>query len=150
MTNFVDIKVNIRKGYYPRLGSGSGRVVFDMKNGYVVKAAKNRRGIAQNKAECTIAKNTHSSMFAKIIEVSDDYHFVIMEKAERINSFTEIWKYYNVKNNRELANLDRFKDLYSEHELLMSDLYRTKNWGSVKGKPVIIDYGFTQETRKLY
>ena len=150
MASFNNIKENINKGNYPRLGSGSGRVVFDLKNGYVIKAARNKRGIAQNKAECAIAKNDHSSMFAKIIDVSEDYHFVIMEKADRIKSISEVWRYYKVRNNRELSSLESFQKICSKHDLLMSDLYRRMNWGLVKGKPVIIDYGFTKETKKLY
>ncbi len=150
MAGFDIIIENIHKGKYPRLGSGSGRVVFDLENGYVIKAAKNRRGIAQNKAECAIAKSDHSNMFAKIIDVSKDYHFVVMEKADRVQSISVVWRYYKVRNNRELSGLDPFKRICSKHELLMSDLYRRMNWGLVKGKPVIIDYGFTKETKKLY
>lgn len=150
MASFNDIRENLKKGNYPRLGMGSGRVVFDLRNGYVIKAAKNRRGIAQNKAECAIAKNDHSNMFAKIIDASEDYHFVIMEKADRVRSISEVWRYYKVRNNRELSGLEPFQKICSKHDLLMSDLYRRMNWGLVKGKPVIIDYGFTKETKKLY
>ncbi|MDF2511720.1 MAG: hypothetical protein K0S04_1586 [Herbinix sp.] len=150
MASFNGLRENINKGKYPRLGAGSGRVVFDLKNGYVIKAAKNKKGIAQNKAECAIAKNDQSSMFAKIIDVSEDYHFVIMEKADHVRSISEVWRYYEVRNNRELASLESFQKICTKHDLLMSDLYRRMNWGIVKGKPVIIDYGFTKETKKLY
>ncbi len=150
MASFNNIRENINKGNYPRLGAGSGRVVFDLKNGYVIKAAKNKRGIAQNKAEYAIAKNDHSGMFARIVGVSEDYHFVIMEKADRVKSISEVWRYYKVRNNRELSGLESFQKICAKHDLLMSDLYRRMNWGVVKGKPVIIDYGFTKETKKLY
>ncbi len=150
MASFNNIRDNINKGNYPRLGAGSGRVVFDLKNGYVIKAAKNKRGIAQNKAECAIAKNDHSGMFARIVGVSEDYHFVIMEKADRVKSISEVWRYYKVRNNRELSSLESFQKICTKHDLLMSDLYRRMNWGVVKGKLVIIDYGFTKETKKLY
>lgn len=36
---------------YDLIGRGSGRAVFDLKDGSVLKLAYNRKGIAQNKAE---------------------------------------------------------------------------------------------------
>ena len=44
---FNEIKLNITRGYYRYIGSGSGRQVFDLENGYVIKMAKNR-GVSQN------------------------------------------------------------------------------------------------------
>ncbi|HHX11997.1 MAG TPA: hypothetical protein GX731_04185, partial [Clostridiales bacterium] len=46
--DFDSIIMNIGKGNYQFIGSGSGRRVYDLGNGYVVKVAKNNRGIAQN------------------------------------------------------------------------------------------------------
>ena len=54
-SEFNQIKLNIKRGYYRYIGSGSGRQVFDLENGYVVKVAKNKAGIAQNKSEYKIS-----------------------------------------------------------------------------------------------
>ena len=39
---FSQIMLRIKRGYYRYIGSGSGRKVFDLGNGYVIKVAKNR------------------------------------------------------------------------------------------------------------
>ena len=151
MVDFDNITQNIKRGnYYTVIGSGSGRIVFDMGNGYVVKMAKNKKGIAQNKAEYQIATADHSDLFAKIVTVSEGYRYLIMEKAKQIRSIAEVWKYFHVNNNRELSRLDLFQNITQKYDLLMGDLYRKTSWGFVKEKLVIIDYGFTRETKKLY
>ena len=66
--DFRQIYSDIRRGFYKYLGVGSGRVVFDLENGNVVKVALNRRGIAQNEAEYKIALTNDSHLFAKIFQ----------------------------------------------------------------------------------
>ena len=73
-----------------------------------------------------------------------------MEKAVRIRDFSEVRKYFNVKSNRELFQLEEIKSVFPNHNLLLNDLYRTSNWGMIKNRPVIIDYGFTQSVRRKY
>ena len=43
LIDFETMRLNIRKGYYPYLGAGSGRIVYDLGNGYVVKVSKNSK-----------------------------------------------------------------------------------------------------------
>lgn len=148
--NFDMIILNIRKRNYQYIGSGSGRVVYDLGNGYVVKVAKNNKGIAQNKAESHISSSDHSNLFAKTIKVSEDFRLLIMEKAVRIRDFSEVRKYYNVIRNRELFQLEEIKSVILNHSLLQNDLYRTSSWGMLNQRPVIIDYGFTQQVRRNY
>ena len=148
--NFEKINQEIRQGKYRFLGSGSGRYVYDLDNGYVVKEARNRKGLAQNEAECRIYHHSHSDLLARIYDVSDKYAYVIMEKADKINSMTDVWKYYNVRNGHEFFHTNQFRDLYYTYNLLPNDLYRRTSWGIVNGKPLIIDYGYTSETRKYY
>lgn len=148
--DFEEIKSNIRKGNFRLIGSGTGRNVYDLGNGYVVKIAKNKRGFIQNESEIRIATIDHSHVFAKVLSSSDEYDYLIMEKAERINSISEVWKYYHVTNNRELFRLEEFKNLTKDYNLLLGDLRRANSWGLVKGKPVIIDFGFTRDVSKYY
>lgn len=150
LVDFDDIRMKVKKKSYHLIGSGSGREVFDLENGYVAKIAKNRRGLAQNKAEKQIASMNHSKLFAKIIAVSEDFIYLIMEKADRINNFSYVLKYFNVKNNRELFRLEEFRDCTIKYRLLLPDLYRRSSWGIINGRPVIIDFGFTKEVRKYY
>lgn len=148
--DFDRIVLNIRKRNYQYIGSGSGRSVFDLGNGYVVKVAKNNKGIAQNKAELQISSEDHTNIFAKTIKVSEDSRLLIMEKAVRIKDFSEVRKYFNVKSNRELFQLEEIQSIFPKHNLLLNDLYRTANWGMINNRPVIIDYGFTQRVKRMY
>lgn len=148
--DFEDIKVNINNRKYQLIGKGSGRYVYDLNNGYVVKVAKNRRGLAQNDAERRIGSEDHSRIFAKIAAVSEDSHLLIMEKADRIHSIGEVWNYYHVKSNRELFRLEKFRETMNKYNLLQPDLTRRNSWGRVKGRPVIIDYGFTRDVSRFY
>ncbi len=148
--DFNTIRNNINIKAYHIIGWGSGRTVFDLENGYVVKAAKNRKGIEQNKAEYRISNLDQNNVFAQVIALSDDDKYLIMEKAQRIKSFSVIWNYYKVKNNRQLFSLEVFNKLLPMYDLLQGDLYRLSSWGIVKEKPVIVDYGFTRGVRKFY
>ncbi len=148
--NFDNISKNIKENKYGYIGSGSGRLVYDLNNGYVVKKAKNKKGLMQNKTEYNIASTNHSRILARITAVSDDFNYLIMEKADKLKSISEVWKYYDVANFKELFALEEFKSLSNKNDLLVVDLRRLTSWGLVKGKPVIIDFGFTKEVSRLY
>lgn len=147
---FNQIMLNIQRGYYRYVGSGSCREVFDLGNGHVIKIAKNKAGIAQNKCEYKISCSDQSDLFAKVIEVSEDFRYLIMEKARSVNSISDICNYFNVSNKSELRNLEEMQNLRRNYDLLLGDFERKNNWGIIKGKPVIIDYGFTRQVRAKY
>ncbi|HKM34581.1 MAG TPA: hypothetical protein VJY54_07545, partial [Lachnospiraceae bacterium] len=111
--DFNIITSNIREEKYRYIGSGSGRRVFDLENGYVVKVAKNIKGIAQNKVEYQISLEDHTNLFAKITYVADDFQLLIMEKAELIQNISEVWKYFDVKNKSEFLQLESIKHILS-------------------------------------
>lgn len=147
---FDQIMFNVTRGYYRYIGSGSCREVFDMGNGYVIKVAKNKAGIAQNKAEYKISYNDHSNLFAKVIQASNDFDLLIMEKAKKINNILYVWKYFNVTSKRELFNLKELQAIHRRYNLLLGDFERESSWGIINGRPVIIDYGFTREVEQRY
>ena len=148
--DFNTIRSNISKTAYHIIGRGTGRTVFDLENGYVVKAAKNRKGIEQNKEEYRISNLDKNNVFAQAIALSEDYMYLIMVKAQPIKSFSVVWNYYQVKNNRQLFSLEAFNKFLPLYDLLPGDLHRISSWGVVKERPVIIDYGFTRSVRKFY
>jgi len=150
LVDFENIGQNISMHKYSLIGSGTGRLVYDLDNGYVAKVAKNKKGIAQNKAEYQISTMDDTDLFAEVLAMSDNCRFLIMVRAERIGSMTVVWKYYNVNNNHELFHLDNFRDFYKKYNLLFGDLCRRSSWGIVNERPVIIDYGFTKEARRYY
>jgi hypothetical protein len=141
---------NIRRGYYKYIGSGSSRDVFDLGNGYVVKMAKNCAGIAQNKAEYNISNYGDSDLFAKVIEVSNNFNFLIMEKADNIYNISQVVRHFNVRGKRELLHLKELQNIKRNYNLLLGGLGRKSSWGMIDGRPVIIDYGFTREVYQRY
>lgn len=150
MDIFNNIMFNINNGYYRYISSGSSRDVFDLKNGYVIKIAKNMAGIAQNQYEYFISYYDNSNLFAKVVNVSDDFYFLIMEKADKIDNISDVFKYFNVSSKRELFQLKELQNIKKKYNLLLGDFNRKSNWGIIKGRPVIIDYGFTREVSERY
>ena len=84
--SYNDIIYNINRGVYRYIGEGSSRQVFDINNGYVVKIAKNKAGILQNKVESYISLNEEAYIFAKVKYYSIDYSYIVMPKARSINN----------------------------------------------------------------
>jgi hypothetical protein len=147
---FRRIASNINKGGYRYIGKGSGRVVFDLGNGKVVKAAKNIKGIAQNIEEFRIAMVDDSGLFARVWDVSEDYRYLIMDKAERIRDISHVWDYFDVNNNDGLFHVMKLQMVSEKYNLLIHDFGRVVNWGLIGGRPMIIDYGFTRQVRRRF
>ena len=68
------------------IGSGTGRIVFDIDGEKVLKLAKNTKGIAQNEAEANAGfyKDTHD-IVAIVFDSEDDNSWLISEKAKKVN-----------------------------------------------------------------
>lgn len=145
-----DILEQLSVGAYPLLGSGSGRKVYDLHDGSVLKAARNVKGYAQNQVESIISEMDDSTLFAKVLFISPDNHYLIMEKAKTITDFSYVRDYFHVKTNKELFQLNDLKYIPHKYNLLISDLCRPVNWGILNDRPVIIDYGFTGRIRRKY
>lgn len=141
---------HLSNGAYPLLGSGSGRRVYDLENGTALKAARNAKGYAQNQVESIISEMDDSDLFAKVLFISPDNRYLIMEKADPVSDFSVIRDYFHVKTNRELFQLGDFQYIPHKYNLLTVDLCRPANWGFIHGRPVIIDYGFTRRVRRKY
>ena len=145
-----EIRMDISDGLYLCIGCGSGRQVFDLNNGYVVKAAKNRKGVAQNKVEQYISRNSRINLLAEVVMVSEDFSLLIMEKAQKLTDIHDVWDFFRVTSNKELLQHRDVKRLYTKYRLLPRDLLRACNWGRIGDDIVIIDYGFTLEVRMKY
>jgi hypothetical protein len=136
--DFDEIMLNLRRRAYRQIGSGSGRNVYDIGDGYVAKVARNRKGLAQNEAEYEISVADESGLFANIIDATPNLRITIMEKAVPLHSFSTVWRYFGVRST------------LARHSLIFPDLCRAQNWGVVNGRPVIIDYGFTTSVNRRY
>jgi len=143
-------EINIKNKTYKYLGSGSGRRVFDLTDGTVIKIARNKRGIAQNQVEYEISSVDSTQLFAKVLYASEDFNYIIMERAERIKHISYVYKYFNVRSISRLREIKEIKESLSKYNLLIADLSRSVNWGKINDRPVIIDYGFTREVKKRF
>jgi hypothetical protein len=148
--DFDEIMLNLRRRAYRQIGSGSGRNVYDIGDGYVAKVARNRKGLAQNEAEYEISVADESGLFANIIDATPNLRITIMEKAVPLHSFSTVWRYFGVRSNRQLYNIPLIQSTMARHSLIFPDLCRAQNWGVVNGRPVIIDYGFTTSVNRRY
>ena len=147
---FNNMQWDTRDGKLIYIGSGSGRAVYDMGNGYVIKAARNKKGLAQNRVEHTIYMEEQSPLLAQIIDAAENYDYVIMRKAEHIYSRSYIQGYLrNVMIGEYPAGyeLQRIMDKYG---LILADIRRSSSWGLIDDKLVLIDYGFTWGVKRTY
>ena len=148
--NFKKIIAGIRSGKYRLIGSGSSRRVYDLNNGYVIKVAKDIRGVFQNQTENTTYLAQNSNFFAPVVAISEDYKLLIMPKARKIKYIDTVCKYYNVKSIRSLIMLDTLNDDITRNSLGKSDLTRVSSWGLINDVPLLIDYGLTHSIFKKY
>ena len=148
--DFNKLIKSIRNGEYKLIGSGSCRKVYDLNNGYVIKVAKDIRGIYQNQAESRIYLSRKSDFFADVITISEDNKCLIMSKARIIKNIQTVYKYYKVKNINALVKLENFKIDISNFKLSKGDLRRPSSWGFKGDVPVLIDYGLTNSIFKKY
>ena len=148
--NFKKIIAGIKSGKYRLIGSGSSRMVYDLNDGFVIKVAKDIRGIYQNQTENTTYLSQNSNFFAPVVAVSEDNRFLIMPKARKIKYIDTVYKYYNVRSFKSLTMLDSFIDDINDNNLSKSDLIRPINWGIINDVPLLIDYGLTHNIYKKY
>lgn len=145
-----ELIAEIKNGKYKLLGSGSCRNVYDLGNGYVLKTAKDIRGIYQNENEYRIYQSQKSGLFAKVVEVSQDNKCLIMQKAKRIKQINTVYHYYKVRNMNSLLGINNLKEDIMKNNLSKGDLIRASSWGIIDGVPVLIDYGLTRNIYKKY
>ena len=118
------------------IGVGSSRRVFKIDGEKVIKLAINRKGIAQNEAECDwfLAK---IGLFAKVYDVDDDYRWIEMQLARKAKasdfkkffgySFDVICNYIDYTHSQYTTKKSFFRrnDSYDEmfDEIRDSDKY---------------------------
>jgi hypothetical protein len=69
-----------------RITSGSGREIFELPNGKILKLAKNPKGVAQNESECDHGiQDMYGDLVTEIIECDDNGLWIVVERANRIS-----------------------------------------------------------------
>jgi len=114
---------------------GAGRKVYIF-NDYVLKIAKNKRGLKENQNEYYLYNNadmTIKNFLCPIIDFNGKH--LLMRKAELINL---------EKFEKEILPVVKhiIIDLYNKYNIDDFDLNCHFNWGILNNKPVIIDYGY--------
>jgi hypothetical protein len=79
------------KEHLKRLGAGSSRIVFELNDKFVLKIARNMKGIAQNEFECSLMNDYMAPDFlTKVKDCDDKSFYIIAEKAKPMTK--TIWR----------------------------------------------------------
>ncbi len=160
LTSFAK-RINYFDRLLPKIGSGSGRSVYDIDGNYVLKLAKNPKGISQNEVEAQIsAYDYNHDIVTIVIKADDNDTWLIAEKARKITPkrFKEVLGFdinnaYSYLNNRLAdnrnkhyiqdidpqikSNLDEddwMNDIFrmiQDHDIKISDFSRISSFGEV-------------------
>lgn len=130
--------IEILKEYdvpFTEVGTGTNRFIIKY-DGYAVKIALDREGIADNKQEWVMAEMLAPDA-AMAHEISKGGHLLVATYAPAFTSYTEMQGYgIQIKNI-----LERWGSRF-----LLGDVGYNKvnyaNWGLLGGKPVCIDYAY--------
>lgn len=63
----------------PRIAQGSSRIVYKVDNDKVLKLAKNKKGVAQNKVEERLGNSNYYQCFAEVYECDENWLWIEME-----------------------------------------------------------------------
>ncbi|HEX2926245.1 MAG TPA: hypothetical protein VHP38_08320 [Ruminiclostridium sp.] len=148
--DFEELISRLKSNKYKLIGSGSCRNVYDLGNGYVVKVAKDIRGILQNRTEHTSYQQHKSGFLAEVAAISDNHRYLVMVKARKISDIRVVLKYYKVKSMNELIKDPLFTEDIENEKIGSNDLKRASSWGIVNDVPVLIDYGLSQSVYNKY
>ena len=145
--NYESIRRN-----FPLIGEGSGRIVFQIENDFVLKFPKNKMGALQSKVENNIYDKCETKLrkyLCPIYMYKNDRLIML-----RTMPLIQIVGYKGLKINQvfRMKNEESFyKDierLAKKNDLLVPDVMAVSSWGIINDKkPYLIDYGCTN---KLY
>lgn len=152
-------RVEYCRQHLPKIGEGSSRMVFKIDDEKVIKLAKNRKGLEQNKTEADKGYDeNYFDCIAKVFDYDDNYKFIEMELALpcKKSDFKRITEYdfethvkfiiaeKNDKLYQEFTNefIDDAYDNYSimtqvidfirNYKFPIEDLLRLQQYGVVK------------------
>jgi len=152
---------------FPRLKAGSSRIAFDYSPEYVLKLAKNDKGIAQNNAEADgFIQNNYKDLVANVKDSDPNDFWILAQKATKVSagqfkilagfSLEDLrnYLYTRIENKKifpvsdmEMFNENEFvqelMDLMVNFAMPIGDIVRASSWGKVNDRLVLIDYGLT-------
>lgn len=156
------------------LSAGSSRLVLLTDEGSVIKMAKNKKGISQNRAEANPKmKSVHIN---KVLSKANNFSWIEVNYLEKITSekFNEItglnFKDFSAAIGYALQDVSEesikkpsdFKKIESngffqeivrlgkKFDLMPGDIARISSWGEKDGIPILIDAGLTKNVYEKY
>lgn len=145
-------RYQLKKAGYSIIGEGSGRIVVEYSPTIAIKFAKNNKGLVQNRVELEtfldIKYRYNSNRLATILDfIKDDNDKVIALIVRKYPLKVRKLSKIIVKNLKE--RLENFNGL--DPSLLRTDLDFNSSWRKTNsGKLVCVDYGFNNDTKKIY
>jgi len=142
---FFSKRIRLLKG---RKSQGSGRVVIPIDKDWVLKVAKNEKGIAQNLCESetwTNATRTQRQYLARIKRFDKKGSWVIQKRVTKMRPSTAV-DYYR----KNFWSKDSFNALISNNNLHQEYDEIACQLGKVGKKVVVYDYGLDYETWYKY
>lgn len=152
------------------IGIGSAREIYDIGSGKVKKVSYNKKGVEQNKNEVFINENSDSDIIPKLFDYDKKYKWIMVEKADYAteNKMDDYFKgtgfsFWDIEYyiwNKQEQDSKKYKvisghsfvkalvELKNKFGLDSNDLSSYKNYGFIKGKLKLIDYGMTDKTKK--
>jgi len=152
------------KRYGKIIGQGSSRQTYKYNDDYVIKRAKNEKGLNQNDKEYDISNMFQGEPVAQVVGASKDSKIIISQYAKPIGKFSKAIKKKIGIEEKELhdgqvreilhglkweflGNWDwgnNFTMVYLKKGSIgfIGDFLRPSSWGKYKGKYVLIDYGY--------
>ncbi|MFD0697890.1 hypothetical protein ACFQZT_27835 [Paenibacillus sp. GCM10027628] len=126
---------------YKEISAGAHRIVYDIKDGFVLKVAISKKGIQCNEFEAKLYKKVKSSLKSHLAEVKDHgFGWIIMEKIKDEVSD-------NKKNKNKLLKIHKN---FSKAGVKAGDIIRKDNkqpqWSNIRYRKkdksiIVIDYG---------
>ena len=126
------------------IDEGTGRSVFNIPEGFVLKIARNKKGLIENENENYIFHTIppeYKDSLCPVIRYETKY--LIMPKAQPLLKTTVNFNKVIMSNTPVLNYLQKKYDL---NEL---DLVYPNNWGIYMGRFVLFDYGSTYIKRLI-
>lgn len=166
-------RITFAASNWPRLASGSARVIFDYAPGLILKVAKNDKGIAQNMVERDyLIQSSYKDIIAQIKEEDTEDKWIIVERAQKVtpsqfkalagfdikdlNTYLINWsakmkgrhltytQSEDVKQKIDDSPLVQdLLDMVGNFDMETGDFGRISSWGIVDNRLVLTDYGLT-------
>ena len=173
LTSFVARKRYMNSNFIA-IGTGTGRKVYDIGQGRVLKLALNRKGVAQNSVEtdkamhdwhgtllpkiydtdkddkwliCDLAVAAKSKDFARLLGVSMDTLFYYIEYKMDAHPSTQTMKLsgeLGIGARYLSSKVQEIIDLIINFDLMYRDITRKGSWGIIGDRLVLRDFGLSQ------